>query len=433
MFGSAILDVAIGLTFIYLVLSLVVTALNEFLAALLHSRGKFLERGLRQLLDGGAADGASVSLIRRLRCALASAIEGAKRVGGDRSPSWFRTRLASAIKPTVARVNLTSRILGHPLLRALQYKGWPPSYIPPRLFVTALLDELKIATNTPAARADAAPAPADMNHPLRQRLATLADRRPDQDLENALVALYEEAGGRVEQFKVELERWFNYGMDRVTGWYKRRTQVVTVLIAAIVTVLFNADTVVIVRSLWLDEELREGMVTLASDPELRASLDPAAPSDGEEAPGEPAGAQTPAGDEPSDDQDAEKKVRERVETMRQVMAVGVPIGWLESTEEWNRAREAAEQHRRPPPFPASEDGSIFVRSGIWLGRWGEVILFHLAGWAVTILAVSLGAPFWFDTLNRIINIRAAGKAPEDRPKEPRQIPQPDTRVDDQEH
>jgi hypothetical protein len=39
-------------------------------------------------------------------------------------------------------------------------------------------------------------------------------------------------------------------------------------------------------------------------------------------------------------------------------------------------------------------------------------------------AASLGAPFWFDMLNRVISIRAAGKAPEETPKAPRQIPLP---------
>jgi hypothetical protein len=44
--------------------------------------------------------------------------------------------------------------------------------------------------------------------------------------------------------------------------------------------------------------------------------------------------------------------------------------------------------------------------GLWLAA--------LAGWLVTALAASLGAPFWFDTLNRIIDIRANGRAPEEK-------------------
>jgi hypothetical protein len=52
------------------------------------------------------------------------------------------------------------------------------------------------------------------------------------------------------------------------------------------------------------------------------------------------------------------------------------------------------------------------------------ILSWLPGWLITALAVSLGAPFWFDLLNKFINIRGAGKAPEEQPKEPKAVPQP---------
>ena len=38
---------------------------------------------------------------------------------------------------------------------------------------------------------------------------------------------------------------------------------------------------------------------------------------------------------------------------------------------------------------------------------------RLLGWIITALAVSVGAPFWFDTLNRFMNIRNAGRAPDE--------------------
>jgi hypothetical protein len=42
-------------------------------------------------------------------------------------------------------------------------------------------------------------------------------------------------------------------------------------------------------------------------------------------------------------------------------------------------------------------------------------LLALPGWLITALAVSLGAPFWFDTLKTLINIRGAGPKPERSP------------------
>jgi hypothetical protein len=43
-----------------------------------------------------------------------------------------------------------------------------------------------------------------------------------------------------------------------------------------------------------------------------------------------------------------------------------------------------------------------------------LVISHLFGWLLSVAAVSLGAPFWFDTLSRFINIRGAG--PAEKPK-----------------
>ena len=39
---------------------------------------------------------------------------------------------------------------------------------------------------------------------------------------------------------------------------------------------------------------------------------------------------------------------------------------------------------------------------------GEIAV-AIAGWLLTILAISLGAPFWFDTLGRLSRLRSSGK------------------------
>ena len=56
MFGSTILDVAIGLVFAYLLLSLVVTAGTELLAACLKWRAKNLQKGIQRLLSPALAE-----------------------------------------------------------------------------------------------------------------------------------------------------------------------------------------------------------------------------------------------------------------------------------------------------------------------------------------------------------------------------------------
>src|SRR5438128_10220010 len=50
MFGSPILDVAIGMIFVYLLLSLICSAANELVELFLKKRARQLERGLYELL-----------------------------------------------------------------------------------------------------------------------------------------------------------------------------------------------------------------------------------------------------------------------------------------------------------------------------------------------------------------------------------------------
>lgn len=52
MFGSVVLDVAIGMAFVYLLLSLIASVVQEMLSAFMQLRPANLERGLRSLFSG---------------------------------------------------------------------------------------------------------------------------------------------------------------------------------------------------------------------------------------------------------------------------------------------------------------------------------------------------------------------------------------------
>jgi hypothetical protein len=65
LFNSTILDVIIGLIFVYLLLSIMCTAANEWVAALGKRRAKTLVRGLEQLLNNQLLT--THALARRLR------------------------------------------------------------------------------------------------------------------------------------------------------------------------------------------------------------------------------------------------------------------------------------------------------------------------------------------------------------------------------
>src|SRR5262245_56250051 len=92
MFGSAILDIAIGLVFVYLLLSLMSSAVAEGIEAFLKKRGADLYRGLRELL--GDSDG--TGLVKQLydHPLLAGQFKGTYQPGVTKNlPSYIQSRV----------------------------------------------------------------------------------------------------------------------------------------------------------------------------------------------------------------------------------------------------------------------------------------------------------------------------------------------------
>ena len=120
-----VLEVGIGLAFIFLLIALVATALQELFASLVKLRGKYLVQGVSNLLANVESDcwkarnNLHVQKIREFTEPAALAA-GAKRVG---SPLFLN-------------------VVRHPLFRELSPKSMP-SYVAPRNFALALLDVLK--------------------------------------------------------------------------------------------------------------------------------------------------------------------------------------------------------------------------------------------------------------------------------------------------
>jgi hypothetical protein len=181
-----LLDVVIGVSFVYLLLALVCTTANEWVASVGGLRGQTLDLGIRRML-------------------------------GPLADDFFR----------------------HPLIASLSRPGKRPSYVPANLFSSAVLDLL-------GRHEDTAP-------PVQQvkaGLAALNRKTPAAAHDHAMHA-------------AALEEWFNNSMDRVSGWYKRRMQLVALLVAAAVTLLTNADTLQIVGVLWRTPSRRAELVEQA--------------------------------------------------------------------------------------------------------------------------------------------------------------------------
>ncbi len=303
MFGSTILDIVIGMVFVFLLLSLVCSALNELIEAVLKNRAKDLERGINELI-------------------------------GD---------------PTAAPQFL-DQFYNHGLINSLfpgtfeqASKRDLPSYIPASAFALAVID---MVANKPA-----------------------PGFRLPPNLQAAFTIFQRQAAGDAAKLQAGLEEWFNHRMDRVAGWYKRRVQWILVALGMIVAVALNADTVQIARSLSNDASLRQGLV--ASAQAQANSLNSGSTSQA-----------SPTA------QAAVKQIQDEVAGLG---AVGLPIGWQES--EWKAADTAS--------------GARWVkRSAVLVGNLAEM---HLLGWLLTAIAISMGAPFWFDLLNRFVAVRSSLK------------------------
>ena len=196
MFSTPILDVAIGLSFFYLLLGLICSTVNEMIAAKLKTRSKFLDQGIDRLLGGDA--------------------------------------------------KLKSQLYQHPMISALAPSDLQhcPSYIPAEKFATALLDIVsgkdKPLTDVVALREGVR----EIGTPaLQTSLKALMDSSPD-----------------AATLKKNVEEWFNDSMDRVSGWYKRNAQRNTLLLACAVTLVLNADTINVAHVLWTNPSMRAAVV-----------------------------------------------------------------------------------------------------------------------------------------------------------------------------
>ena len=330
MFGLEIIDISLGLTFVFLMLSLVCTAMNETIATLLRARSRTLRAGVHHLLN---------------------------------DPKFAH--------PDGGGGGLEQRFYEHPLIKAL-YEGQHlpngaatpqaierarPSYIPGPTFAAALLDVIAPATESGVRSIEQ----------IRKHVAALPE---NCDIRRTLLVLMDEAGDDVNKLKQGVERWFDNSMERVSGWYKRRIQMLGLACAAAVTLFTNADTIRIAHVLASDpQELTRLLAQVQQFYEAnRASSGARAELD-----------------------TLQTQTDHLSATIADLRNTGVPLGWT-----------LAE-------LPTGLGGEAEEHVPMWTLR-------KLAGLFVTTLAVAMGAPFWFDLLNKFMTVRGVGQRPRTRPR-----------------
>lgn len=212
------LNVAIGMIFIYLLLSLIATSANEMLESFLKNRASDLKRGLKELL----------------------------------APDKVKDEV------------LIKHFYEHPLICSL-YKGSYtnnnnlPSYIPPssfsKVFISLLLNTEGNLTNKAG----------NISEVTFANLKDAVEKWPYGHTKMAIKTLLGDANGDIEKFKHSLEEWFNSSMERVTGWYKKRVQFILLFIGFALALVFNADSIALFKSLVKDAPLRNSLVSSSQE------------------------------------------------------------------------------------------------------------------------------------------------------------------------
>lgn len=298
--NSTVLDLAIGMMFVYLLLALLCTTANEWIAGVLGLRAKTLANGIRQLLDS----------------------------------------------QKTATGTFLDQFYAHPIISSMLVPGKSgakahPSYLSSRAFATTVMDLVTSGKEGPISFAD---------------LESGVKNLPVGDVRTALLALLQNAQNDLAAAQKNIEGWFDDTMERASGWYKRNTELVTFFVALILVVGNNADTVKIGRTLWTSTTQRTLLVDAAKK-RVEASS---------------SGTQISYPDKNNPLNPTLKPTESELKDLSSV------LGW--SRDEWHGG------------------DSLF-----WLRR--------LLGWSLSIIAISLGAPFWFDLLSKLMNVRNAGAKP----------------------
>jgi hypothetical protein len=222
------------------------------------------------------------------------------------------------------------------------------------------------------------------------KLRDAVEALPQSEIRSALLSLMDEVGDDLSHVKHNIQVWYNDSMERVSGWYKRNTQIILSIIALVIAVSLNADTIVVAERLWTDSTLRANVNAMAQ------SVDPKT-------------------------LDAKPSADWNKATDQMLEKTGLPLGWsLEELEALGFEGEAMHAFRsgRLPGWSALTKTGGVVGGKLFGTPRG---LYKILGLALTAIAVSMGAPFWFDMLNKLVNVRTSGLQPKktgDKPPEP---------------
>lgn len=436
MFNTPILDVALGLVFIFLVYSLLATSVQETIATIFALRARMLKKGIVDSMlsntpDFGKIKSIGMGIIRFFYSAFGKNKNG-----------------------------IGYKFYSHPLLRNYgSSRIFPhPSYLPADNFCVVLLDILKKDFNEKVAKIaefkSGKPSGDPENTALQQQLESSSDAVKIKELLEYYSAYYSKKLAEVplpaidkdtceillmhlrnsmynlQEFSNKLESWFDDSMNRVAGWYKRQTQIILFIIGIVMAIAFNIDSIIIASKLSKDKDLREQTVKMAiasvdsykDDPRVKYSPDTISKKDS-------------ASLEAARNKlrDMQNEFEHEANDINTLLAIGwddygrtYPFDTIKLADYRSEFDSLLQLTKTSVTNTLNKNDSTTTLIRVYNNHWFKLKVCYilneitygkkLLGLFITALAICLGAPFWFDLLGKLIKIRGAGKKEDEEEK-----------------
>jgi hypothetical protein len=388
---TALLTTVIGLVGVYIAFALAASWVNEQIATFLQLRSKTLIAGVRSMIgDAAAAQFFRHPLILSL--------------GEAPAPnfwSWLGTafglRYVNQAIPKLPATTPTTTPAMTPQSTTTSDDSQPaaknPAYISAEHFAVVLLDVLR--RQAPGASPLAALGASSSD--VAAAINTISDpNNPYNPLYKVLLPIWTDARADYDRFADALGSWYDSQMDRVSGWYKRSAQIFLVYIGLALAIGFNLDTIAIVQELQHNTTLAN---TLAAATQAYYEAQQTAIKAGKPALTSPLAVTQPCQSSSGACTCDEgfvpvKSGSAQLCSIDSSVLAQLPIGW--SQPRWKTFRDSLYPNSKAPlyEFPFA--------SGFWM---------KVFGLAITVVAILLGAPFWFDVLGTIVNVRSVGAKP----------------------
>ena len=418
---------AIDMVLVFLVFSVFVSGIQEWLAQKFANRGAFLREGLTRLIDNQDIVDAVFAhpLIAGTSRAVGSSTSKTDKSTGDAATAASATGAGSVAATTSAT---TTAMAAKARNTTKARVGTLPSYIDEINFSLALCDVL---INMP--KHDSAPGAAPLTIDALRN--ALGQRAPSDPIVHALLPIIDSANGNLQAALAGIQDWFSRDMDRVSGWYKAHAQWRVFFIGLAVAVLANVNSIAIFQALNRSPAYAAQLADSAGTvmKAVSTSLEPAfsASTDG----GSVGPTQSGPSDQASPASDSGSRIKAVVVRV-EVAASGkddvgssstspsgvarlvqdtplsqLPIGYAclapaKNQDAGNSANQVASAEAAVASCRA--DFGAFVDTGPM--NW----LAYLFGCALTALAGTLGAPYWFAALADLLKIRGSGPTPASR-------------------